>query len=159
MTISQATFNVTRDYPHRIENVYQAFADEGTKRRWATARNAPENESFKLDFRIDGREFSAFRLPDAPHLPPEVRGQRITNEAVYHDIVERERIVYSYRMTIGGACMSVSLVTIEFLATTSGTKLTFTEQGSYFDNADGPAMREGGWNDLLDGLGKVLAVS
>lgn len=159
MTVSHATFTVTRDYRHRIENVFHAFADEATKRSWAAARHSPETDAFKLDFRVDGREFSAFHLPDAPHLPPEVRGQRITNEAVYHDIVEGERIVYSYRMTIGGACMSVSLATVEFNTTSTGTQLTFTEQGSYFDNADGAAMRQQGWNELLDGLGKALSTA
>lgn len=157
MTVTHATFTVTRDYPHRLEHVFGAFSDAGTKRRWAAARGDSGSSGFVSDFRVDGRESSFFHLPDAAHLPPHVRGQRITNEAIYQDIVERERIVYAYRMTIGGVCMSVSLATVEFTATADGTRVTFTEQGSYFGNADGAAMREQGWNDLLDGLGRVLA--
>ena len=36
--------------------------------------------------------------------------------AVYHDIVENERIVYSYEMLLDGVRMSVSLSTLELRA-------------------------------------------
>ena len=156
MTIDHASFTVTRDFQHPIENVFHAFADEATKQQWVAEKSNTAHEGFRLDFRVDGRESSAFRLPDAAHLPPEVRGQRITNESVIQDIVVNERIVYAYRMTIGGAVMSVSLATVQFAATAAGTRVTYTEQGAYFRNADGAAMREGGWKDLLAKLGALL---
>jgi len=156
MTINHATFTVTRTYPQTVDKVFGAFSDESTKRRWVAARDQSESTSFRMDFRVDGHEFSAFSLPEGEHLPPQVRGQRITNEAVYQHIVPNERIVYAYRMSIGGVCMSVSLATVEFQPASKGTTVTFTEQGCYFENADGAAMREGGWNDLLARLGAVL---
>jgi uncharacterized protein YndB with AHSA1/START domain len=157
MIAHHASFTVTRDYPHSLENVFRAFADADTKRRWAGSRNTQAPSGFTSDFRIDGRESSFFHLPDAAHLPPHIRGQLITQEAVFQDIIDRERIVYAYRMSIGGVCMSVSLATVEFARTAAGTRLIFTEQGSYFDNADGAAMRAQGWNGLLDSLGRELA--
>jgi uncharacterized protein YndB with AHSA1/START domain len=156
MTINHATFMVTRTYPQPVDKVFHAFSDESTKRRWVAARDHAESATFRMDFRVDGQEFSAFHLPDNARLPPEVRGQRITNEAVYQYIATNERILYAYRMTIGGVCMSVSLATVTFEASSKGTKVTFTEQGCYFANADGAGMREGGWNDLLNRLGMLL---
>jgi hypothetical protein len=32
----------------------------------------------------------------------------------------------------------------------------FTEQGAYFEGADGPAVREEGWSKLLDQLTEKL---
>jgi len=43
------------------------------------------------------------------------------------------------------------------LPTERGTDLIFTDQGAYFEGADGPKMREEGWSKLLDGLAKELA--
>jgi hypothetical protein len=34
-----------------------------------------------------------------------------------------------------------------------GTRLAFTEQAAFFDEADGPAVRERGWSALLESLG------
>jgi len=38
----------------------------------------------------------------------------------------------------------------------SGTDLVFTHQGAYFEGADGPEMRKGGWESLLNKLVKEL---
>jgi hypothetical protein len=46
---------------------------------------------------------------------------------------------------------------MEFLSTASGTDLIFTEQGAFFEGADGPQMREDGWRKLLEHLAKELA--
>jgi len=56
-----------------------------------------------------------------------------------------------------GTPFSAALATVELIKTDQGTDLILTHQGAYFENADGPEMRKGGWNDLLDRLGKVLS--
>jgi hypothetical protein len=61
--------------------------------------------------------------------------------------------------------MSSSLTTIELMAAAQGTDLVFTEQGAFFDGADGrpaepgwsPAEREHGSRGLLEELAKELA--
>ena len=40
--------------------------------------------------------------------------------------------------------------------TDAGTQVTCTFQGVFFEGADGPAMRERGWNALLHRLGGAL---
>ena len=48
------------------------------------------------------------------------------------------------------------MATIELLPAGSGTDLVFTHQGAYFEGADGPEMRKGGWESLLNKLVKEL---
>ena len=79
-------------------------------------------------------------------------GVTITNHTTYQDILPNARIVFAYTMTLGEKRISASLVTVEFLSSDSGTKLAFTYQGAFFPGADGPKMREEGWNHLLDCL-------
>ena len=66
------------------------------------------------------------------------------------------RIVLAYTMAVGGRRISASLATVEIVAEGDGTRLTFTEQGAFFEGSDGPELREKGWLALLDGLGADL---
>ena len=59
-------------------------------------------------------------------------------------------------MSIAGRCFSASLATVEIAPAGDGSRLVFTEQAAFFEGADGPAMREQGWNALLDALGVEL---
>ena len=76
---------------------------------------------------------------------------------VYQDIVEGQRIVYSYDMTINGHRISVSLATVEIAARDAGTHLTVTEHGAYLDGLDNSAQRRDGTEQLMDALGTSLA--
>ena len=60
-------------------------------------------------------------------------------------------------MSLGDRRFSASLATFEFLPVDGGTDLVFTEQGAYFEGADGPKMREEGWAQLLGNLARELA--
>jgi uncharacterized protein YndB with AHSA1/START domain len=51
---------------------------------------------------------------------------------------------------------SASLVTIELVPEGGGTQLVCTNQGVYFEGADGPRAREAGWQKLLQRLDAVL---
>jgi uncharacterized protein YndB with AHSA1/START domain len=55
-------------------------------------------------------------------------------------------------MTVAGKCISASLGTVELLPSATGTDLIFTHQGAFFEGADGPEMREAGWQKLLEKL-------
>jgi uncharacterized protein YndB with AHSA1/START domain len=78
-------------------------------------------------------------------------------EATYRDIRPAERIVYGYVMTADDQLISVSVTTVEFSPTPSGTTLTLTEQGVFLDGADASDVREKGTGELLDALGSALA--
>jgi hypothetical protein len=60
-------------------------------------------------------------------------------------------------MFVGEVKLSASLTVIELKATGTGTKLTFTEQGAFFDGHEEPSLRKFGSNQILDALGAPLA--
>jgi uncharacterized protein YndB with AHSA1/START domain len=142
------TFVIERSYPATPERVFAAFADPIKKRRWFVESGGHEVEHYEMDFRVGGKELSRFRFKDGTPL----KGIACTNETIYQDIVPNRRIVLAYTMTVGEKCISASLATFELLPSKTGTDLIFTHQGAFFEGADGPEIREGGWGKLLEQL-------
>ena len=68
----------------------------------------------------------------------------------YLDIVPEERIVYACTMAHDGRIHSASLATVALHSEKDGTRLTYTEQGSYFTGSDGARGRQHGWTHLLN---------
>jgi uncharacterized protein YndB with AHSA1/START domain len=142
-----STFRLERRYQASPARVFHAFADEASKRRWLV-----EGEGFKVfshdaDFRIGGREVSRFAYMGGPEM---------INETFYLDIIENARIVFSYRMALGGVPMSASLTTMELIPSGDGTLLVHTEQGVYLDGSDDGTGREEGTRQLLEILAKEV---
>lgn len=138
--VKHATFVVERIYAASPAKVYQAWADPAAKAKWFSKPDI-------FEFRIGGREYSSGGPSEGPVF---------TFDACYQEIVPEERIVYSYSLDSDDIRMSVSLTTVEFIPTESGTKLVFTEQGAYFDGYDTPEVREHGTNEMLDTLGMLV---
>jgi uncharacterized protein YndB with AHSA1/START domain len=140
------TFVIERRYPAPPERVFAAFSDPVKKRKWFASGEKAFMEKYALGFRVGGREVTRFRT----------QAGTCTNNTVYQEIVPHQYIVFAYTMSMDGKCFSSSQATVEFLAEDKGTQLLFTEQGAYFEGADGPAMREEGWSKLLDQLTEKL---
>jgi uncharacterized protein YndB with AHSA1/START domain len=85
-------------------------------------------------------------------------GRTFGYDAEYIDIVPDQRIVYTYAMQVDGEPDSFSIVTVELEEQPAGTAMTYTEQGVFLDGIDDPAERERGTTDLLDNLGRYLAM-
>lgn len=147
-SVIHSTFVIERSYAATPEVVFAAFADPTAKRRWFVEGDHHEVEHFEMDFRVGGRELARFRFTGKSP----VTGLGCINDASYQDIVPNRRVVQASSMAIGGKCISASLVTFEFLRTKNGTDLLFTHQGAFFENSDGPKMREEGWRKLLERL-------
>ena len=71
-------------------------------------------------------------------------GPRSRFESTYTDIVDRQRIVFTYDMWVDGQHLSTSLTTIAVEAEGDRTSLTYTEQGVHFDGLDSVEGREQG---------------
>lgn len=147
------TFVIERSYPKPPATVFAAFADPAKKRRWFAEGHSHDVEEFTMDFRVGGSERSAYRLKEGTPFP----GVPLVSEGRYLDIVPNQRIVSAADMSFGGKRISAAMVTIEFLPTENGTDLICTHQGAFFEGADGPKMREGGWRKLFDQLEAELA--
>lgn len=147
-TVTHGTFSLERTYPVPARRVFAAFSDKNTKRRWFVEGEGWDVEQYEADFRVEGRETSRFRFQGGPE---------ITNDTIYQDIIPERRIVFAYRMAVGGKPISVSLTTIELEPTKGGTLLRYTEQGAFFDDPKALQMREEGCGGLLDALANELA--
>lgn len=153
LTITHSTFVIERSLRATPERVFAALSQPEKKKVWYTAGRAIGLEEFAMDCRPGGHDRALFRFTAESPFP----GTLLLYETTYLDVVPNQRIVYAYAMSIGGRCVSGSLVTFELAPAEGGTELTFTEQGAYFEGADGEAMREAGWNRLLDSLAEAVA--
>jgi uncharacterized protein YndB with AHSA1/START domain len=79
-----------------------------------------------------------------------------TFEAIYHDVIPNERLVYSYEMHLDDKKISVSLATLQLETAAGKTTLMVTEQGAFLDDYDDAGSREHGTGHLLDALGASL---
>ncbi|TYB91409.1 polyketide cyclase, partial [Micromonospora sp. WP24] len=95
-----------------------------------------------LDFRVGGRE----------RVLGQHDGKALTYDTQYHDIVPDERIVSSSTLFFDGTLSTLSTTTVEFVSDGDGTRLVFTEQGTYLDGHEQPAWREQGTTAQLDAL-------
>ena len=149
--VIHSTFVIERSFSVTPERVFAAFSDPAKKRRWIAENRGVTVEDFQMDFRPGGRETARYRFLGEP-FP----GKAFSNATVYQDIVPNRLIVIAYTMALEGRVFSSSQATFELLASDTGTDLVFTEQGAYFEGADGPKMREDGWRLLIGKLAKEV---
>jgi uncharacterized protein YndB with AHSA1/START domain len=146
-SVVHATFCVERTYPASRAQVFKALTDPAAKAKWFTGGNGYTLLTRKMDVRPGGREQVKGRWET---------GVVTTFDAVYHDVVADERIVYAYEMHLDERKISVSLATLELKPAGTGTRLVMTEQGAFLDGYDDAGSREHGSNFLLDALGVSL---
>jgi uncharacterized protein YndB with AHSA1/START domain len=145
--VVHSTFRLERHYKASPARVFQAFADPAAKRRWFLEVEGFEIFEYRPAFEVGATEFYRFRFG---------QGAEMTNVTSYQDIVPDRRLVFCYRMTIGGAIMSASLTTIELMEQDGGTLLIHTEQGTYLDGSDNGTGREEGTRWALGRLAKEV---
>lgn len=146
MSLKRDTLTMTRDYAHPVDAVWQAWAEPDLKRAWFEFSDDPR-ATWEMEFEVGGHE----AFSSAPGVEPAV-----TYSGDYHDIVPGQRIVLTTVITIGGAASSVSVSAAEFEATDSGTRLTVTEQVTFFDGREDAVGRRGGMATQLDRLANHL---
>jgi uncharacterized protein YndB with AHSA1/START domain len=146
-SVVHATFCIERTYPASAAQVFKALTDPAAKAKWFAGGEGYTELARHMDARPGGREHVQGRKDT---------GVVTTFDAIYHDVVRDERIVYSYEMHLDDRKISVSLATFELKTAGAGTRLVMTEQGAFLDGYDDAGSRERGSNFLLDALGKSL---
>ena len=139
--IVRGAFSIERRFWAPRAAVFAAWADPAVKARWFIGPETWTALHRKNDFRVGGEEVLRGRFEG---------GVESVYTARYHVIVPDRRLVYAYDMHIDGAHLSVSLASVEFADSAAGTKMTFTEQGAYFDGEDEAEARQRGVSAHFD---------
>ena len=142
-----ATFVIERTYPVPVEAVWHALSDNDVRDQWFGAGDAFDVQEKSHEFRVGGHGIEQGQWHGGPR-------SRFTS--TYTDIVDLQRIVFTYDMWVEERHMSTSLTTIVLEPDGDHTRLTYTEQGVHFDGLDSPEGREEGTKGLLDQLGAYL---
>ncbi|WP_280216964.1 SRPBCC domain-containing protein [Nocardia neocaledoniensis] len=146
-SVNHAQFTIEREVPVAPAVVFRAFADPAIKSEWFGGEEGWEQGEVAVDFRVGGQEINEGTF-----------GGKVTSRfvATYTDIVDNERLVYTYDMWLDGAHISTSVATWEFEPTATGTRLTLVEFGAHLDGYDTGAQREEGTRELVDNLVRHL---
>ena len=148
-SVTHGSFAIERVYDASPGRVFKAWADPAIKARWFVGPTDWRMLERSIDFRVGGKERLSGRKSS---------GVVSTFDAVYHDIVPDQRIIYCYDMRLDDVHISVSLATVELAPAGSGTRLAFTEQAAFLDGYDDSGSRERGTRILLEQLGGELEV-
>jgi uncharacterized protein YndB with AHSA1/START domain len=151
--VVHATCVVERSFSKPAGLVFAALSDPNKVRQWMGDSEYSEVMEFACEFREGGKQVVKYKM--APGTP--IAGVVIANEGRFLQIVMGERIVTASTMKRDGQIFSASQVTFELVPTEKGTDLIVTHQGAFFEGADGPEMREQGWNALMDKLVEVVS--
>jgi uncharacterized protein YndB with AHSA1/START domain len=147
-SVVHATFHLERSYEAPVGRVWKALTDERAKAKWfGGPQGRFELMERHLDVRVGGTERLKGRWDG---------GVVSTFDAVYHDVIADERLVYSYVMHLDDRKISVSLATLQLTADGARTTLKVSEQGAFLDGFDDNGSREHGTSLLLDALGASL---
>lgn len=97
--------------------------------------------SIKMDFRPGGGYRACIRSS---------KGEEYWMTGTYREIVEPERIVFSFRWEEEGERGDDNTVTVTFAAEGNKTRLTFRQ--AYFDSVEQCDSHFGGWSECMDRL-------
>jgi|SRR5450755_1542366 len=149
---AHATFVIERAYPVAAAAVWHALSDNHARDQWFGGGAAFDIREKSHDFRVGGHATEEGQWHGGPR-------SRFRSTSTYTDIVDQQRIVFTYDIWVDGQHLSTSVTTITLAPDDDQTRLTYTEQGVHFDGLDSIEGREEGSRGLLDQLGAYLTTT
>jgi uncharacterized protein YndB with AHSA1/START domain len=147
-SVVHGTFHLERTFDAPVARVWKALTNESAKQKWfAGTPGRWELLERHMDVRVGGSERLRGRWEG---------GVISTFDAIYHDVIPNERLIYSYAMHLDEKKISVSLATMELRSDGAKTTLAVTEQGAFLDGYEDAGSREHGTGRLLDALASWL---
>ena len=131
-TVIHDTFTLERTYPVSAARVYRALTDPAAKARWFMAPEGWTTANSHLESRVGGTEH-AESTDDA--------GVTHVYDAIYHELLEDQQVIFSYVMHLGEQRVSASLTTIEL--TPVMTDPSALHRAGAFLDGDAAAGRDG----------------
>lgn len=139
---AKETLVLRRTYDAPPERVFRVWTDPVELRRWYSPSDDFPVLSVEVDLRIGGRSRFSFGPPgEEPYVEVDE----------YREIVPPRRLVFWMTLSRGGAVISETLVTIEFLDRGGRTEVVLTDEGP------GAEEHASGWGPTLDHLTRALA--
>lgn len=138
--MKHGTVSMTRHIDAPRELVYEAWAELEHRKHWFAGPGWTEIKR-SVDLRVGGSEIAHGRFEN---------GTETIYVSRYHLIEPNARLIYAFDMHVDGKIFSVSLAGVEFAAKSSGTELTYTEQGFFLVGDYDAASRTEGTNWLLN---------
>jgi len=146
--VRHATVVVERIFKSSPEKVFSAWKNPEQFNNW----NHPGSEGwalaeYKQDFRNGGETRTVFGPKENPN---------IVGLGRFMNIVPNERIIAVENMHQDNEPLSTTLMTAEFIAEGSGTRLLITDQCAFY-SWETESDRTDGWNEMLDRLVAAVA--
>jgi uncharacterized protein YndB with AHSA1/START domain len=135
---------LNRHYPVAPEKVWRAWTDaEALKKWWGPGPGEPVSLA-ELDVRVGGRFRIVFGGPD---------GKLHECAGVYQEVVPNRKLSFTWSWP-NSTPDRISVVTIEFRGSPTGTDLVFKHEQLFDEKARDDHKR--GWSAALEGLGRYL---
>jgi uncharacterized protein YndB with AHSA1/START domain len=153
------SFSIPLDLAARPEQVWSLLTDPALREKWVRMPGPSSTATRQFDFRVGGGE----RLTNT-FVSGDV-AEDLENRSTFHDIVQNQRIVFSYEALVAGILRWVALVTVDLAANDEGgTHLDWTEQYSFVQlstpgGGDDVKHLVGGTRLRLNGLVAALATA
>lgn len=146
--VEHTSFVIERELPGSPKHAFRFWSDPTLKARWSGCHADWTVLEEAFDFQAGGKETKRWRTPE---------GQELTFHAFYLDVVQDERIIYAYEMSLGGARLSASLVTIVLTPHGGSTHMKFTEQAAFLAGDGTSEQRIEGTAEGFDRLVEVVS--
>lgn len=146
--VEHTTFVIERELPAPPRRAFRFWSDPALKERWNACHPDWTVLEDRFDFSAGGGETKRWRTGSGTE-----QGFR----SHYLDIVAARRIIYAYEMSLGGARLSASLVTVELHPAGDGTRMVYTEQAAFLGAGAAPqriAGTEGGLDRLVEAIAR-----
>lgn len=141
-TAVKPSLTIKRRFNAPVAKVYAAWTDPEKIKRWMGPGEVKTVRA-KNDLRSGGRYHIVMLTP---------AGEEFDVSGVYREVIENEKLVYSWAWKVTPE--RESLVTVTFKKDGDGTLLTLLHE-QFFDE-DARDRHNGGWYGALDKLEKIL---
>ena len=142
------SLTLTRRFRARPEKVWTAWTDPETLIGWfCTTKAKPGSMRAELDVRAGGRYRISFEMQSGEYS--EVGG-------VYREVVEAQRLVFTFSWDEEGERGQENLVTVTFAEENGKTRMTFKQ--APFQSVEERDGHEGGWSEAFDKLSAYVAI-
>jgi uncharacterized protein YndB with AHSA1/START domain len=136
---------ITRTFDAPRNLVFKAWTAPEHMVRWLGPRNftAP---SCKMDFRPGGAFRACICAPD---------GKEYWMRGIYREIVEPERLIFTFSWEEDGERGRETMITITFGEQGDKTRMTFRQ--AFFETVENRDSHHGGWTECFERLAQFLA--